>query len=101
MQQAPLPRIFASRLCAGILLSCGIAAMAHADTIVVTADRMIDVLAGRIVDHPQITIVDGRITAVATSHDSAVPAGARRVELAGMTLLPGLIDMTHNITGDP
>jgi imidazolonepropionase-like amidohydrolase len=100
MKQAPLFRISASRLVAGIVLSCGITAMAQADTVVVTADRMIDVLAGRIVDHPQITIVDGRITAVAT-HDSAVPAGARRVDLAGMTLLPGLIDMHTHITSDP
>jgi imidazolonepropionase-like amidohydrolase len=99
LKQAPLPGIFSS-LCAGILLSCGMAAMAHADTVVVTADRMIDVLGGRAVDHPQVTIVDGRITAVAT-RDSAVPAGARRVDLAGMTLLPGLIDMHTHITADP
>jgi imidazolonepropionase-like amidohydrolase len=84
----------------GILLSWGIAAAAHADTVVVTADRMIDVLAGRVVDHPQITIVDGRIAAVGTQNSSA-PAGARRVDLPGMTLLPGLIDMHTHITADP
>lgn len=99
-KQALLPRILTNRMVAGILLSCGVAAMAHADTVVVTADRMIDVIAGHIVDHPQITIVDGRIAAVATA-DSAVPAGARRVDLAGMTLLPGLIDMHTHITADP
>jgi imidazolonepropionase-like amidohydrolase len=100
LKQAPRPGIFSSRLCAGILLSSGIAAMAHADTVVVTADRMIDVLAGRVVDHPQVTIVDGRIATVA-AQNSAVPAGARRVDLAGMTLLPGLIDMHTHITADP
>jgi imidazolonepropionase-like amidohydrolase len=82
-----------------LVLTCGIAA-AHADTVVVSADRMIDVLAGRSIDHPQITIIDGRIAAVA-SQGSAVPAGARRVDLAGMTLLPGLIDMHTHITSDP
>jgi imidazolonepropionase-like amidohydrolase len=87
-------------LCAAVLLSCGVIAMAHADTVVVTADRMIDVLAGRVVDHPQITIVDGRITAVA-SQGAPVPANARRADLAGMTLLPGLIDMHTHITSDP
>src|SRR5271165_1380483 len=87
-------------LCAGILLSFGSALLAHADTVVVTADRMIDVLAGRIVDHPQITVVDGRIAAV-SAQGSAVPAGARRVDLPGMTLLPGLIDMHTHITVDP
>jgi imidazolonepropionase-like amidohydrolase len=100
LKQAPRPGIFSSRLCAGILLSCGFAAMAHADTVVVTADRMIDVLAGRVVDHPQVTIVDGRIATVA-AQNSAVPAGARRVDLTGMTLLPGLIDMHTHITSDP
>jgi imidazolonepropionase-like amidohydrolase len=88
------------RQIAGILLSWGIVATAQADTVVVTADRMIDVLAGRVVDHPQITIVDGRIAAVA-AQNSAVPAGARRVDLTGMTLLPGLIDMHTHITSDP
>jgi imidazolonepropionase-like amidohydrolase len=92
-QRVPLLPILA-------LLSCAFAAAAHADTVVVTADKMIDVLAGRVVDHPQITITDGRIAAVAPQ-GAAVPAGSRRVDLPGMTLLPGLIDMHTHITGDP
>ncbi len=84
------------------LATCGLAAapFAAADTVVVTADRMIDVLAGRIVDRPVITITDGRITAVGTQA-AAVPAGVRRVELPGLTLLPGLIDMHVHLTADP
>jgi imidazolonepropionase-like amidohydrolase len=99
MKQAPLLR-WAQRLSAALLCGCAIAAAAHADTVVVTADRMIDVLAGRVLDHPQITITDGRIAAVAAG-GAAVPAGARRVDLRGMTLLPGLIDMHTHITADP
>jgi imidazolonepropionase-like amidohydrolase len=102
-ERAPLLRTFSHRLAAGIagiFMGCGIAGTAHADTVVVTADRMIDVLAGRTVDHPQITVVDGRITAVGLQ-GSAVPEGARRVDLPGMTLLPGLIDMHTHITADP
>lgn len=72
---------------------------ARADTIVVSADRMIDVITGKIVEHPAITITDGRISAVGT--ESSVPAGARHIELPGMTLLPGLIDMHTHITSDP
>jgi imidazolonepropionase-like amidohydrolase len=71
-----------------------------ADTVVVTADRMIDVLAGRSVARPQITITDGRITAV-SSQDAPAPPGARRIDLQGMTLLPGLIDMHVHLTSDP
>jgi imidazolonepropionase-like amidohydrolase len=85
---------------AGALLSCTLAAAAHADTVVITADKMIDVLAGRVVDHPQVTVVDGRIAAVGPA-GAAVPPGSRRIDLAGMTLLPGLIDMHTHITGDP
>ena len=103
MKQTPLLRR-AQCLSVALLCSCAIAAAANADTVVVTADRMIDVLAGRVLDHPQITIVDGRIAAVAaagTAGGAAVPAGARRVDLPGMTLLPGLIDMHTHITVDP
>jgi imidazolonepropionase-like amidohydrolase len=99
-KSASTARIHSSGIAAAVLLICGAAGMANADTVVVSADRMIDVIAGRVVDRPQITIIDGRIAAVATQ-DAAVPAGARRVDLKGMTLLPGLIDMHTHITADP
>ncbi|HEY2781049.1 MAG TPA: amidohydrolase family protein [Steroidobacteraceae bacterium] len=84
----------------GALLAGAAPNGAIADTVVVDADRMIDVLTGRVVDHPQITIVDGRIAAVG-AQGSAPPPGARRVDLKGMTLLPGLIDMHTHLTSDP
>jgi imidazolonepropionase-like amidohydrolase len=71
-----------------------------ADTVVVTADRMVDVLAGRTLERPQITITDGRITAVSVQ-DGAIASGARHIDLPGMTLLPGLIDMHVHLTSDP
>jgi imidazolonepropionase-like amidohydrolase len=74
--------------------------LARADTVVVTADHMIDALNGRVVDRPQITITDGRITAVG-AQGSVIPANARRVDLPGLTLLPGLIDMHVHLTADP
>ncbi len=85
----------------GVIATLGLTtAAAYADTVVVTADRMVDVIAGRVVERPQITITDGRISAVATQ-GAAVPAGARRVDLPGQTLLPGFIDMHVHITADP
>jgi imidazolonepropionase-like amidohydrolase len=92
-------RLAAAHACAA-MLACVAASPVLADTVVVSADRMIDVLAGRVIEHPQITITDGRITALG-AHGSAIPAGARRVELPGMTLLPGLIDMHTHLTADP
>src|SRR5271157_5179533 len=85
---------------AAIMVLACTAAPAFADTVVGTAGRMIDVLTGRSIDRPQITITDGRIAALATM-GSAIPAGARRVDLPGMTLLPGLIDMHTHLTSDP
>jgi imidazolonepropionase-like amidohydrolase len=72
----------------------------YADTVVVTADRMLDVITGHMVEHPQVTITDGRITNV-TTQGAPVTDGARRIDLAGKTLLPGLIDMHVHLTSDP
>jgi imidazolonepropionase-like amidohydrolase len=72
----------------------------RADTVIVTADRMVDVLTGHTIDHPQITITDGRITALGGTPPPP-SAAVRRVDLPGITLLPGLIDMHVHLTGDP
>jgi imidazolonepropionase-like amidohydrolase len=77
-----------------------LATASYADTVVVTADHMVDVIAGRIVERPQITITDGRISSVA-SQGAPVEPDARRIDLPGMTLLPGLIDMHVHLTSDP
>jgi imidazolonepropionase-like amidohydrolase len=92
-------RTSAAQVFAAVILA-GLASAAFADTVVVTADRMIDVLTGRVIDHPQITVTDGRIADVAVQ-GKALPAEARRVDLPGMTLLPGLIDMHTHLTSDP
>jgi imidazolonepropionase-like amidohydrolase len=81
-------------------LLCLTAGSAQADTVVVTADRMLDVVSGHMVEHPQITITDGRISAVGSTGATA-PADARHVDLPGITLLPGLIDMHVHLTSDP
>ncbi len=73
---------------------------AQAETVVVSAAHMVDVLAGRTVDHVQIVVRDCRIEAVGNQGD-AVPDGARRIDLGDRTLLPGLIDMHVHLTSDP
>jgi len=73
---------------------------AQAETIVVTAARMVDVLAGRELERPQIVITDDRITSVGRQGDP-VPADARKLDLGDRTLLPGLIDMHVHLTSDP
>ena len=74
---------------------------AGADTVVVTADHMIDVLKRQ--GHRQAlhhTSPDGRISAVG-SQGGPSSTSARHVDLPGMTLLPGLIDMHVHLTADP
>lgn len=83
-----------------LLLLAAVGAAQAADTVVVTADRMLDVVTGQMVSNPQITITDGRISAVG-SKGAAIPAQARHVDLPGVTLLPGLIDMHVHLTSDP
>jgi imidazolonepropionase-like amidohydrolase len=69
------------------------AAPASAAT-VVTADRMLDVTSGHYVDHPAIVIGDdGKIQQIGTLASLQLPAGTKHIDLAGETLVPGLIDM--------
>ncbi|PNS08997.1 metal-dependent hydrolase family protein [Solilutibacter silvestris] len=84
----------------GLMLGLAVVAPVRADTVVVSAAKMIDVVAGRVVDRPQVVVTDGRITAVGHQGD-AIPTGARRIDLGSRTLLPGLIDMHVHLTLDP
>lgn len=84
------------------LCVCSIATAAQATSSVLTAERMLDVRTGQMISKPSILIRDGRIVEVA-SNGAAVnaPADAKRIDLPGMTLLPGLIDMHVHIDSDP
>src|SRR5450756_303410 len=95
MREKTAPKRF---LLAALLALTG--AQANAATTVVTADRMLDVLAGRMVDRPAIVVVDGRIQAVLAQGDPAIPKDATRIALPGRTLLPGLIDMHVHLSSD-
>src|SRR5688572_27187874 len=77
------------------------AGAASAKTVAVSADRMVDVVAGRVVERPLVIVTDGGITAVGAQGQLQVPAGAERVDLPGQTLLPGLIDMHTHIDSSP
>src|SRR5579859_4191693 len=84
-------------LCAA-LMAAGMAA--NAETIAVSAAKLIDVQSGKVIDHPVVLIENERITAVGQSGSVTVPAGAKRVDLPNLTLLPGLIDMHVHLTAE-
>ena len=77
-----------------------VAAPAAAETVVIHAGRLIADASQRPRGPSTITIVDGRITAVADGHQPA-PAGARLIDLSSRTVLPGLIDAHVHLAGDP
>jgi len=85
------------------LLLLVLAPTARAETVVVTADRMLDVATGRYVEEPVIVVTDGRIASVVGRGGARplIPAGARRIDLPGLTLLPGLIDMHVHLADSP
>jgi len=75
------------------------ASAAGAQTLMVKADRMLDVEAGRYVADPLITIVDGKVERVESGGQA--PAGSEVVDWTGFTILPGLIDMHVHLDGRP
>src|SRR5579859_2828878 len=89
-----------SKVVAAALVAWGMAAGAQAKTVAVSAERLLDVASGKYLEKPLVLIVDGRITAVERQGDK-VPPNAERVDLPGVTLLPGLIDMHVHLTSSP
>jgi imidazolonepropionase-like amidohydrolase len=82
------------RIVVATIALASLAAPAVAEKTVVTADRYLDVGTGRYVANPAIFIGDdGRITSIADARTVRWGNDVRHINLAGKTLLPGLIDM--------
>ena len=94
-----------SRRRSAFLVSCALALLAgtaSASDTVVTAARLFDARTGTLKAQPQLLVRDGRIVEVATGgRQVSAAADARRIDLAGMTLMPGLIDMHTHLDSDP
>jgi imidazolonepropionase-like amidohydrolase len=97
---------------AATLAVLGTAAAVHAEStaaaaqnaphvVAVRAGKLIDVVAGKVLENQTILISGERITAVGPSGSVAVPAGAELVDLSNATVLPGLVDAHTHLTGDP
>src|SRR5436190_22919509 len=86
--------------CLALALSASLSAAAQ--TVVITADRLLDVRAGTYIDKPVILVRDGRVVEVKRGAEAvAAPPEARTIRLDGLTLLPGLIDMHVHLESDP
>ncbi len=77
-----------------LIFSALCSAEVNAKNTVITADKMIDVLTGKIIDNPAIFVgEDGRITSIADARVVRWGSDVTHINLAGKTILPGLIDM--------
>lgn len=72
---------------------------ALAETIYVTAGRLLDVESGRYIEAPLVTISEGKVVAVEARGTPLEDAEV--IVLEGHTLLPGLIDMHVHLDGRP
>ena len=85
-----------------LTLTTTFSASAYAADVLVSAAHMLDVRSGKMLDNPQVLIRDGRIVGVKQGVGAyAVDKDTQKIDLPGMTLLPGLIDMHVHLDSDP
>ena len=70
-----------------------------AETVVLRVGAMLDVDAGEVLADRQIIVRDGHVEAILRTGE-ATPDQARHLDLAGLTVLPGLIDCHTHLVGD-
>ncbi|MDP3494182.1 MAG: amidohydrolase family protein [Hyphomonadaceae bacterium] len=87
----------------GIDLSIPVTAAKPSGTTVLTGARIVTMAndQGGVIENGTIVIAGNRITMIGQTGAITVPAGARTIDLAGKTIIPGLIDAhAHGAQGD-
>ena len=80
-----------------MLVAVLMAGPAAAETLVVSAARMLDVERGSVTGPVRVVVRDGLIESI---NPDRLPADARLLELGDRTLMPGLLDMHTHLTLD-
>jgi imidazolonepropionase-like amidohydrolase len=87
----------AAVVCAGLFATPAFGA----DTIVIKAGRLIDVVDGRVLTNQLILVEDKRITVVGPEAAVSYPAGTPLIDLSEYTVMPGFVDTHTHVTVDP
>jgi imidazolonepropionase-like amidohydrolase len=93
-----MSRTLAVQLCVCALLATASAQQtspADPKVTVIRAAHLLDVRTGRTIDNPVLVVTGDKITSVS----AAPPTSATAIELAGATLVPGLIDAHTHLIG--
>jgi imidazolonepropionase-like amidohydrolase len=81
-------------------LVCTLTAHVQAADTYLTADAMVDITTGNIIENPALVINNGKIIQVGQQGRVSKPNGAEEITLAGQTIMPGLMDMHVHLSGD-
>ncbi|MFC3050532.1 Xaa-Pro dipeptidase [Kordiimonas pumila] len=90
------------RKVSGVVIAAimAVTGVAQAGDVYITAGALVDVKDGSILKDPAVVVRDNHIVAVGKAGSFEAPEGAEHVDLAGMTLLPGVMDMHVHLSGD-
>src|SRR5215472_14552107 len=80
------------KLVFAISLCVSLAQVANAQTIVLAGATIIDGNGGTPISNGVIVIRDKNITAIGSRNAVSIPSGARRIDLSGKYIVPGLMD---------
>ena len=83
-------------LCFSIIVACPVWADEAPRAIVLSGAKILDEAGERLLEGLNVLIVDGKIERIGSSDELEVPPAAKRMDVTGLTLVPGLIDLhTH------
>ena len=88
-----------AQLLTGALTMLLTSTLAYAETVLVRAGKLVDVVEGRVLSDQLVRIEDGRIASVG-NFPAQPPAGAQIIDWSAYTVLPGLMDMHTHLVGD-
>ena len=81
----------------GLLACTALPGVAFAQVTALVGARLIDGT-GRVIERGTIVIGGGKIIAAGPTADTSIPEGAQRLEVAGATIIPGLINAHGHLT---